>query len=63
MHAKQRQAGAAGKSPIINRRAADLTATPERRLPPGAAILVIGALSVLSWALFVAIGMAVRSFL
>jgi hypothetical protein len=39
------------------------TATPEERLPPGVAILAIGALSLLSWALLISIGLAVRSVL
>ena len=45
------------------RRKLGLTVKPEARLPPGAAILVMGALSLLSWALLISIGMAVRSVL
>ena len=47
----------------INRSEPAPTVMPEERLPPGIAILAIGALSLLSWALFISIGLAVRSIL
>jgi hypothetical protein len=39
------------------------TVMPEERLPPGIAILVMGALSLLLWAFIISIGLAVRSIL
>jgi hypothetical protein len=37
------------------------TVNPEARLPPAAAILAFGALSVLSWAVVISLGMALWS--
>ena len=40
-----------------------VTAMPEARLAPGVAILAIGSLALLSWALLISIGMALRAVL